>query len=181
MLDKNLEFIEGIYKTMSEEQLFLSYIGNVTKDIADALLKSLKNNDLGVEGELHIKKKVYNIMVECLENICRHSDSFDHSLPPSIVLLGKSTGHYFIISGNFVYIDQIDNIREMIAGINSLDKEGIKEKYREILSKREISEKGGAGLGMYDIAIKSGNPLECDFRQTGDSICLYVLKVKVNF
>lgn len=178
-MDDKLKFIEDIYKTMSHEQLVLSYIGNITPDIINALLKSVKNEDIGLNGEVGIKKRVYKIIVECLENIGRHAET-DGNLPPSIFLLGKDKSHYFIITGNFIYNSQVNDIRNLIDQINVMDKETMKDKYRDILSNGIISSKGGAGLGMYDIALKSGNNLEYDFRHTNKNTSLYVLKVKVD-
>ncbi len=44
--------------------------------------------------------------------------------------------------------------------INNLDKDGLKDLYKEIIKNTTISEKGGAGLGFVDMARKSGQPLE---------------------
>ena len=45
--------------------------------------------------------------------------------------------------------------------------------------KTSISSKGGAGLGIIDMALKSGNKFEYSFNQIDDSNSFFTLKVKV--
>ena len=179
-MDDRLKFIDEIYKTMYKEQIVLSYIGSVTPEIVNALLKSFKNDDFVLKDQVGLKKRVYKIIVECLENISRHSEIIDENLPPSIFLLGKESSNFFIISGNFVYNNQVNDITNMIDKINGMDTDSIKDKYLEVLANGLISKKGGAGLGMYDIALKSGNKLEYNFRYANENTSLYILKVKVD-
>ena len=179
-MNDRLKFIDEIYKTMYNEQIVLSYIGSITPDIVNALLKSFKNDDLVLNQGVAIKKRIYKIIVECLENVNRHSENIDENLPPSIFLLGKDDSQFFIISGNFIYNTQVPEISDMLEQINGMDTDSIKDKYLEILSKGLISKKGGAGLGMYDIALKSRNKLEYHFRRTNENTTLYILKVKVD-
>ena len=63
--------------------------------------------------------------------------------------------------------------------INALDKEGLRSYYKEVLDNGQYSVHGGGGLGMIDIARKSGNKLDYDFSDVSDTFGLYVLKLKV--
>jgi len=179
-MDDQLKFIDEIYKTMYKEQIVLCYVGSVTSDIVNALLKSFKDDDFLFKNEVTVKKRVYKILVECLENINRHTEAIDESLPPSMFMLGKEDSKFYIISGNFIHNNQITEIRGMIDKINGMDKEAIKDRYMEVLSRGLITPNGGAGLGMYDIALKSGNKLEYIFKPSNENISFYILKVRVD-
>lgn len=175
------EFIEHAYSLMSDQQILLAYLGEVTPELINAILKGVKNDNVGFKNdELLTKKKVYNIIVESLENITRHSEVEEKELHPSLFLLGKSEKDYFVVSGNYIYNNQIDHLKQMIDQVNSLDKDQIKKVYREILAEGKISIKGGAGLGIIDMAIKSGNKLEYNFFPVEDNISFYVLKTQVS-
>jgi hypothetical protein len=52
--------------------------------------------------------------------------------------------------------------------------------YREVLSNGEFSHKGGAGLGIIDISIKSGSQLHYSFSQVNDNSSFYVFEVCIN-
>ena len=55
----------------------------------------------------------------------------------------------------------------------------LKAKYLEKLSRTKLSDKGGAGLGLMDIARKSGNKLQYDFENISSQISFFSLIVNV--
>ena len=70
--------------------------------------------------------------------------------------------------------------RRKLQKINSLDKEHLREYYREVLGNGAITEKGTAGLGMIDIARKSGNKLEYEFLEIDKYFSFFSLNVKID-
>ena len=180
-MDSGTAFIEQAYGLMSDQQILLAYLGEVTPDLINAILKGVKNDNVAFqEEEILTKKKVYNIIVESLENIARHSDVVEKGQHLSLFLLGKQDRNYFVISGNYIYNDQVENLKNMIDHVNALDKNDIKKVYRNILAEGKFSVKGGAGLGIIDMAIKSGNKLEYTFIPVEDKISFYILKTQIN-
>ena len=87
---------------------------------------------------------------------------------------------YRIITGNFVHIDNIEKLEEKIKRINRSSHEEIKELYKFILNHQRISAKGGGGLGLVDIARKTGNKLEYSFRRYNDTYSFFYLDILVN-
>ena len=98
---------------------------------------------------------------------------------PSLFLVGKEVGFYYIVTGNYIDNNQVAPITKNVDEINKMTHEEIKKKYREIISEGALTDAGGAGLGLIDIVIKSNNKLEYEFKPTGDNISFYILKVKV--
>lgn len=180
-MSDDTEFIEHAYSLMSDQQILLAYLGDVTPELINAILKGVKNDSVAFqEEEMQTKKKVYNIIVESLENITRHSEVEEKQLNLSLFILGKTGKNYYVVSGNYIYNDQIDNLRNMIDEVNILDKNDIKKVYRNILAEGKISIKGGAGLGIIDMAIKSGNRLEYEFVPVENNISFYILKTQIS-
>ena len=176
---KNLKLIEHIHHLMDNQRIILTYLGEITPEIINAILKVLKKENKGFETELSLKKKVYKIIVECLENITKHSEVVSQEAPTSIFLLGKKDNNFFVITGNYINARQVNEIKSAIDRVNSMEKDAIQQKYREVLLEGIISPKGGAGLGLLDIAIKSGRKLEYEFLDTDDSSTFYILKTQV--
>jgi hypothetical protein len=75
--------------------------------------------------------------------------------------------------------ESIEYISAKIDQVNALDKEGLKELYKEVIKKGEISEKGGAGLGFIDMARKSGQKLEYSFEPINDEFSFFSLQITV--
>jgi hypothetical protein len=176
----NTSFISDIYNMMSDQKIILTYLGDITPDITNALLKAIKNDNTKFDEEVATKKKVYKIIVECLENICRHSEKVEKKLSQSIFLLGRDESNYYIITGNYILGTQVESIKTVLEQVNGMNRDQIKEKYREILSEGKISDKGGAGLGIIDIAMKSENKIEYEFVPVQDDISFYIFKVSVS-
>lgn len=174
-------FITDIYSLMSSKQILLTYLGEITPGLTNTLLTIIKHDNKAFEEEVVVKKKVYKIIVECLENVCRYSKGSEHNLRSSIFLFGKSDGYYHIITGNYINFKQAEKIKEKIKDINSLNREKLMDKHSQVLSEGVITDMGGAGLGLIDIALKSRNKLEYQFMPVeGSSVLFYILKVQVD-
>jgi hypothetical protein len=87
---------------------------------------------------------------------------------------------YQIVTGNFVQNENIEKLEEKIKRINRSTHEEIKELYKFILNHQRISAKGGGGLGLVDIARKTGNKLEYAFVKYNDNYSFFYLDILVN-
>jgi len=97
----------------------------------------------------------------------------------AIIVVSKETERYRISTGNFVTHDKVDVLKNKIDKINSMGKEELKDMYKFILNHQRLSEKGGGGLGLVDIARKTGNKLEYHFEKYNDIYYFFNLDVFV--
>ena len=93
--------------------------------------------------------------------------------------MAKNVTGYSIITGNFVEGNEVNQLQNRLEEINSMNKDEIKELYKSVLANGEMSEKGGGGLGMIDIARKSGEKLDFGFIPFGENKSFFSLNVKV--
>ena len=180
----NVDNIYGIHNTMLNKKILLAYKGEFNQNIVNALLSNAKLQMLGLNMEVAKRKKLYNIMVECLENINRYASqgSFDvGEFTPQfpLFLLGQSKSGYYITVGNLIKEEDKEDLKGRIDDVNNLSKKELKEKYRDVIMNSVIVENTGAGLGIIDIAIKSENPLEYVFNNVKDDISFFILEIKV--
>ncbi len=169
-----------IHKTMSEHNLILVYEGEFTQEITKSVLSMAEKNLDSIGEEQNIKRKVFNVMVECLQNICKHADSMKREEERrAIFMIGKENDSYEITSGNYILNTSIEGLKAKLEQINNLDKEGLKTLYKDLIKTSELSEKGGAGLGFVDIARKSGQKLEFDFEPVNDENSFFSFKTKI--
>ncbi|BDD10289.1 hypothetical protein FUAX_27210 [Fulvitalea axinellae] len=165
-----MEYIYELHKTMRDRNLILVYEGEFTQEITKSVLAMAERNMDSIGEESSIKRKVFNVMVECLQNIVKHCDELNSETSHAAVfMIGKDNDNYWITSGNPVNQENVDELKGRIDRINNLDKDGLKQLYKDIIKGTELSDKGGAGLGFVDMARKSGNKLEYDFVKMDDS------------
>jgi hypothetical protein len=84
-----------------------------------------------------------------------------------------------IITGNFVNNEHVEKLEEKIKRINRSSHEEIKELYKFILNHQKISQKGGGGLGLVDIARKTGTKLNYSFKEYDDKHTFFFMNILV--
>ena len=177
------KFAYDFHQTMLTQNLMLAYEGEVTQQLTKAFATMAEQNMEKESEDNSVKRKVFHVMVECLQNICKHTDhveSGESIIPGSgIFLVGKNDDHYTVTTGNSVSIERCKKIEEMLSNINDLDADGLKQLYKKQLKESRLSEKGGAGLGFIDIAKKTGQKIGFDFISVNDKTNFFLLKVKI--
>ena len=174
-----------IYEKMERNNIILSFKGTVTSELLSSILQIMENKLENADESPKIKKKVFNVLVECLQNLYHHidesPDAVDSGVPikSAIFMIGKLNDHYFITTGNFILSQNVQGLKDKLDTINAMDKEQLKEYYKSVLNNGVMSEKGGGGLGMIDIARKSGQKLEYNFQEVDTDNSFFSLNVKV--
>jgi len=178
-----MKYVYDLHNTMLQRNLILVYEGEFTQEITKSVLSMAERNMDSMGEESNIKRKVFNVMVECLQNICKHADEYDpssHQSNKAIFMIGKQEGEYVITTGNPIQNQKVDFLNNKLEQINSLDKEGLKALYKDIIKNGDLSEKGGAGLGFVDMARKSGQKLEFAFEPMSDQWSFFSLKTTIS-
>jgi Family of unknown function (DUF6272) len=175
--------IHDFYNKMEDGNIMLSFKGEVTSDLLTSVLQIMESKMETLEEPPKIKKKVYNILVECLQNLYHHIDEDDLTTKANeksaLFMIRKVDGEYSIMTGNYIAVENVELMRTRLDRINQMDKDALKTYYKEVLNNGEMSAKGGGGLGMIDIARKSGKKLDYDFIGIDESFSFFSLNVKV--
>lgn len=178
-----MKYIYDMHQMMLKNNIILVYEGEFTQEITKSVLSMAERNMDSIGEESGIKRKVFNVMVECLQNIVKHGEEYvlaDLNINTAIFMIGKAKESYIITTGNPIKNDEVDVLRDKLNEINSLDKDGLKALYKEIIRGGSgLSEKGGAGLGFVDMARKSGQKLEYGFEPLSDGFSFFSLKTTV--
>jgi len=106
-------------------------------------------------------------MIEVFQNIVRHGEDVEESKDCFGVRCIADGLH--IYSSNYINEKAYTFLNSKLKEINKLSSEELKSLYMEILESTELSEKGGAGLGLIDMARKSGNSIQHNFKELAES------------
>ena len=179
-----MNFIYDLHRTMMAEKLILVYEGDFTQETTKSILAMAERNLDSSGEESSIKRKVFNVMVEALQNIVKHSSEQGMKAGSlvsrsAIFMISKDDARYCILTGNLILKSNVRGLTDSLNKLNSLDKDGLKELYKNIIKNTEISEKGGAGLGFVDMARKSGEKLEFLFANMDADYDFFCLKVNI--
>lgn len=179
-LDKHsfLDFAYQLYRTMKTNEISLVYEGEVTQEITKTFTSLTERSLAKSEESNAVQRKVFNVMVECLQNISKHADSLsedDENERRGIVMVSKGEESYNIITGNVIKNEKVSGLRENLEQINSLDKQGLSTLFKTQMKEGKISNKGGAGLGLIDIAKKTGSTLTYQFKELNEEVSFFIL------
>lgn len=174
-----LEFVYEFYKSMKAHEITLVYEGEITHQITKAFTSLTESNMAKEDEPGTVQRKVFHVMVECLQNISKHADDFTSSdflfSGRGIFLVSKGDNEYSVTTGNAVDNNRIEELTDMLENINRMNKDELKQLYKTQMKEGRLSDKGGAGLGFIDIKRKTGRDLEYHFLPISDDTSFFLL------
>ena len=172
-------FLFSLFKRFEPYLLTYVYKGIFDSGLTDKIL-GLAETNMNVLGEAtKTQKKVYFILVESLQNITRHQDTAQNRENQAFFVVQNKDGKYGMASGNVIENTQIDSLKGKLDKINSLDTDALKAHYKDVLENTGMSDKGGAGLGLIEIARRSGGKLSYAFKPLNDTHSYFYFKTKI--
>ncbi len=177
-----IENVNKLFHLLSNDNLSFIYQGNFNDEITHRIIDLSEINNI-IQDQGKLNNKVSVLLAECFQNIIRHGDiPVVKFISPEKtgIFITRSFGHsYIITSANIIENIEIPNLKRKLEQINNLSKEELKELYLSVLSNSEFSNKGGAGLGLIEMARKSGQKLDFDFVELDNKISYFYLQVNL--
>ncbi len=185
MKELDITFIDsvlGMYEILQENGVVLIYLGKFDYNVTQMF--SLITEQ---ETELHheskdLSRRLNHAVIEVLQNMTKHSTEFYAELKfgKGMFMLGKNEDSYVIYTANKIPKENVAKLTSSIDEVNSYDYKDLRTIYKAQLKEGKLSEKGGAGLGLIDIARKSGGKLEYDIKPLTDELDYFIFKVNVS-
>jgi len=177
--------LQEYYSNISKGDVIMAYKGSITSELINDILEAVEKKLEDADADNKLRKRIYNILVESLQNLFHHIEMFHEGITEKldpkfgVLVVVKENDIYKVTTGNFVHSKRIKFLKEKIDKINLLSKDELKDMYKFILNHQKLSAKGGGGLGLVDIARKSGNKLEYKFYNYNDDYYFFNLTISV--
>ncbi|MCE3281259.1 MAG: hypothetical protein K0S44_3450 [Bacteroidetes bacterium] len=180
---------EGIFTTKvntirslysgGDKKALVVHIGELDQDKVNSIsnLVETQMENFGVSKSA--VKKIFNIVIETLQNICLHGEKDNNGYQMTYFIIGRDQNEFNIYSGNIITNLQAERLNRRLNSIKSLNDSDLKKQYMDVLSNGELSAKGGAGLGFLTIALKSNNNMDFEFQMLNKEYSLFSLHSKV--
>ncbi len=157
-----------------------SFSGEITSVVITDLIERTENIFATTPSIESLRKATIHVFVECIQNLFHHGLELEEGKPKfGVCYLSYFESSIKVITGNYILKEKQQMISDRINQINSLSKEELKALYKLILNNEEFSEKGGGGLGMIDMARKTGTKMEYEFLPVNEKLLFYVLKINI--
>lgn len=169
---------------MNKDDYIVSEFGEFNCDDFEKLLKLIKLELGKLELDQQITKRIYAASVECIDNIMKHSDDTKDDILskkyPSRFKIQDVDDKIILYSANVIRNDNVDELIEKFEILSKMKHHKINQLYRVTLQKAEISDKGGAGLGLIIIARILGKKIKYDFERINDKFSYFALQIEFN-
>ena len=167
---------------MITETTLLTHNGSLSYEAIGVLLNKMTAilDDYGMN--ITIKKKVYAAIVESLENIYRHQDVVldgDSIVSPPAFVLGIDSEKFTIFASNSILATKVPNLKQRLDLVNTLDRNGLKELYKNTILHNAVNNRGGAGLGIINIAKVSENKIGYAFDRINDQFMKFSINITI--
>lgn len=174
------DFVVSLFKGINKGDLEYIYKGEVTPTVVTNILDLAKLNlqDISLKP---ISSRIYFILGEGLQNISRHQDKLENGYPAdSIILISKKPSSYIITTGNLIKRNRKEELIEKLEKINSMTMSELRDFARYIRKNYTLNEKGGANLGLVEMAKRSGSELIYGFNNYGDKYSYFYFSIELD-
>ena len=163
--------------------MYLSYSGPVQYDTIGNLIGELKEAMFEAKIKQVIYKKVLMVMIESLENVFKYHEYFEkdrvvEEYPPSILITSVDKV-FFVECTNPIRKKDIPKLKAKLDHVNSLSKAEVKDEYKVTITNGQFSEKGGAGLGIIEMAKITDDKLAYSFCPVNSEFEHFRLKLRI--
>jgi len=171
--------VDTFFADASANATLFAYKGSISTDFINSALTTVDEKMSGQDEDARMRKRVYNILIESLQNLFHHAEKYNGNglvgeMPRfGIIILSQTDHGYHLKTGNFVSNERVTFLQNRLEKINSLSLEEIKDMYKYILNHQRLSEKGGGGLGLLDIARRNDKNFEYQFIEVDEKTSFF--------
>lgn len=179
--------MQDLYSSVQNHQVYFSYFGKFTDVVTSNIIDMLEPLLIQDPAMKKVRKKASFLIAECFQNVVRHSiDESDNSgvltdLSAENFQIAINDREINITSVNVVEKSKVRHINEMIDEVNARSQEDLKALRNSVLAGGAFSDKGGAGLGIIEMARKTGLPIRKKFRLENDGKITFVMTIDLVF
>jgi len=142
-----------------------SYSGPVSFKIKRQLLRNIKSGTEAATKSTLIQKRIRYVFDEIISNVYEYYKQHDLSTETtSIDGYLKTNMLEFVLNSTVSETDK-ESLKNYLDHINSLDEVGLKTFYKKKLDEKN-NQTANAGIGLISIRIKTGNPINYEFKKT---------------
>ena len=167
---------------MTESSGLLNYSGQLDYKTVDILLNEMKESAGFSDLDKETGRRVYAIVVECLENIIKYSAESTKGKPATWprISVEKQKDKILVNACNLIEADKADCLILKLERINSMDDTALIARLEEKINKEHKKDEMGAGLGLMLIKLKSGNNIEFSLKTLDEQTNYLEFKISVN-
>jgi len=158
----------------------LKYVGNLDEPFANALTSRLEKIIYGELSSKAIIKRFFNTYIEIIQNIRLHAIKDRESRVHAGLIVYTESEKLCADFLNIVSRKQADHLASRYNEINYLTRQELKKLYLDIMLHGDISLKGGAGLGIITVVMKTKNPSTFKITRLNEDYMIFKSHIEID-
>lgn len=175
------------YRLVNSHNIIFCYSGPIIQEGLEGISQTLRRKLEADDVDFSSSQAIFSIFIEQMQNILNYSaerqtyihGDLEDALSVGIFLIGYAGDQYFIFCGNKILTEDVPYLTNKIEEIRNLSKEELNQLYRMRRKMDPAKSSKGAGLGLIEVAKRSGKPMEYTFKNVDDKFSFFSLHVTV--
>ncbi len=166
---------------VQDKRILISYKGPVTPVIMAEISRDIQDK---LAENPRVSRKVFSVFMELAQNTLyysvekiKYAGRFDSV---GMVQIVEMDDLYVFICGNTVKKTNVVQLVNSCKTINALNKEELRKLKRHQRKQPQAPYSKGAGIGLVQVAILAGNPLEIQVYEVDSEHSFFILSVNIN-
>lgn len=171
----------SIATRMMDQDRLMEFGGYTHKDLHIQLIESAEKQMLEIGECTRIRKRVVNVLIECLGNITFHAHrpSKEAAFFKAAIAITRAGSKYVVDTTNLIPDQQVAALRATLEKLNGLAFHELTELYIETLNTDRSPDRPGAGLGFIEMARRSKQKFHYQFQKVNDKLQIFSFQVTI--
>ena len=158
--------------------ILYSYVGPINQDKVHSLVSEIEEILIEAEVGKAKVKKTFTILLEGLQNMAIHSTAASGTRYVGLEVSAFAADINIQILGLADAL-ALDKVTQAVSRLNAMERPEIKAHYLDVMENGEMSAKGGAGLGLITMVMKSKEGMIVTSQSANDGIHILAHSLKV--
>ena len=160
---------------MQKNRILFSYRGRISSEMSNALLSFTENKIQQLNGD-NVKKRVFGIAVECIQNVADASKAESES----VVIFAENNRGYVFHLGSCIPKNKAEFMKGRLSQITSLSSKDLDSEYSKLIRTEDHTNDVLLQLGVIDIVRKTGNPVSYYSKPIDNDNVFFSIMTEVN-
>ena len=114
-----LHRVYDLFSDLERHQVLLSFKGELTPELVTALLGAVESQMAVLEPDQRLRKRVFNVLMECLQNLYHHkarngaSSAVDGTEgTQGVLMVARGVQGWQVLTGNFMAGAEVERLKE---------------------------------------------------------------------
>ena len=166
------------YEKFIKKGIILEYSGPFSQEINVPLIEMLENNLTNGNQMDSDAAENLSMIIEVMQNVSKHGLEINDE-KSGVFDIYYTDNQLGVSCGNYMDHATYQNFLSYIERIKAMTPLELKEERNRQLLSEELTDKGGGGLGMLEIALFTNNSFDYSFQKTPNNDYFYTIEIKL--